>query len=34
MYLDKILALILDKDKGVQKSALSNFQMLLKHPSS
>lgn len=30
-YIDIILTLIMDKDKGVQKSALSNFQNVLQH---
>jgi hypothetical protein len=28
-YVDTLLDLILEEDKGVQKSALSNFQMFL-----
>lgn len=33
-YIDIILSLILDKDKGIQKSALSNLQNILQHEKS
>ena len=31
-YVDKMLLLITDDDKSVQKSAMSNFQLLLQNP--
>lgn len=32
--MDRVLDLIKNKDQGIQKSALSNFQKLLLHPES